>query len=104
MEVRKPVFYQDVEKCVDDVIRKVGKKIVFTDLTPAKSWQKIHDRIMQARAGIAGREINLDVLLGRVTKQVAFKRWRRNPRHEHIQRRDCRGGSWCVCRDNRRSG
>ena len=29
MEVRKPVFYQDVEKCVDDVIRKVGKKIVF---------------------------------------------------------------------------
>ena len=29
MEVRKPVFYQDVEKCVDDVIRKVGKKIIF---------------------------------------------------------------------------
>lgn len=29
MEVKKPVFYQDVEKCVDDIIRKVGKKIVF---------------------------------------------------------------------------
>ncbi len=29
MEGKRPVFYQDVEKCVDDVIRKVGKKIVF---------------------------------------------------------------------------
>ena len=29
MEGKRPVFYQDVEKCVDDVISKVGKKIVF---------------------------------------------------------------------------
>ncbi len=29
MEGKSPVYYQDVEKCVDDVISKVGKKIVF---------------------------------------------------------------------------
>ena len=29
MEGKRPVYYQDVEKCVDDVIQKVGKKIVF---------------------------------------------------------------------------
>jgi len=29
MEVKNPVYYQDVKKCVDDVIRKVGKKIIF---------------------------------------------------------------------------
>ncbi|MBC2716774.1 MAG: hypothetical protein HF978_15830 [Desulfobacteraceae bacterium] len=29
MEGKRPVYYQDVEKCVDDVISKVGKKIIF---------------------------------------------------------------------------
>jgi len=29
MEGKSPVYYQDVEKCVDDVISKVGKKIIF---------------------------------------------------------------------------
>ncbi len=29
MDGKRPVYYEDVEKCVDDVIRKVGKKIVF---------------------------------------------------------------------------
>lgn len=29
MEGKSPVYYQDVEKCVDDVINKVGKDIVF---------------------------------------------------------------------------
>ncbi|MCD6584916.1 MAG: hypothetical protein J7K96_04065 [Desulfobacteraceae bacterium] len=29
MEGKRPVFYQDVERCVDDVISKVGKEIVF---------------------------------------------------------------------------
>ncbi|MDA3897246.1 MAG: hypothetical protein PF482_14015 [Desulfobacteraceae bacterium] len=29
MEGKSPVYYQDVEKCVDDVISKVGKEIVF---------------------------------------------------------------------------
>ncbi len=29
MEGKQPLYYQDVEKCVDDVIRKVGKNIVF---------------------------------------------------------------------------
>ncbi len=29
MEDKTPVYYQDVEKCVDDVISKVGKNIVF---------------------------------------------------------------------------
>lgn len=29
MEGKSPVYYQDVEKCVDDIISKVGKKIVF---------------------------------------------------------------------------
>ncbi len=28
MEVKRPVYYQDVEECVDAVIQKVGKKIV----------------------------------------------------------------------------
>lgn len=29
MEGKSPVYYQDAEKCVDDVISKVGKKIIF---------------------------------------------------------------------------
>ncbi|MBF0120421.1 MAG: hypothetical protein HQK79_16420 [Desulfobacterales bacterium] len=29
MKNENPIYYQDVEKCVDDIIKKVGKKIVF---------------------------------------------------------------------------
>jgi acyl-CoA hydrolase len=29
MEGKRPVYYEDVEQCVEDVLRKVGKKIVF---------------------------------------------------------------------------
>ncbi|BCS98419.1 hypothetical protein DSLASN_40510 [Desulfoluna limicola] len=28
METREPVYYQDVERCVDDLVAKVGKKII----------------------------------------------------------------------------
>ena len=29
MEGKRPVYYEDVDQCVEDVLRKVGKKIVF---------------------------------------------------------------------------